>query len=377
MSQVPNLYQPQYSFHGFSVNNPNAQQPGNQLDQEFSLIKNSLNATISRLSEIQQDDGALKMSQAQAAALAAASEGVLEAAADAAVQAAAGGSHTHAISAITGLQGALNAKADEVALVNGLANKAPSSHTHPISEVLLLQDALDGKAAASHTHGIADITGLPAQLYGRLIQVDLLTSGTGTYTPPTGAKSIYVELQGGGGSGGGVGPVGAGGVICASGGGGGGFCAKFFSSIGPSYPYSVGAAGAPTVAGSAAGNAGGSTTFDTMTASGGSGGVVSSSFGSWIQSAGGLGGNASGGQLNVKGQKAGNAVMHTSFVAFSNGGSSHLGLGGSSTLNLAGEAGSGYGAGGGGICSYGYPGAQTSKAGAGGSPGIIRVWVFG
>lgn len=376
MSQVPPNYDRQYSFTGFTVNNPTAQQPGNYLDQEFDAVRASINQTIGRLSEIQRDDGALKMSQAQANALAAASEGVLSSSAQAAVQAAAGGSHTHAISGITGLQAALNLKADETALINGLANKAPSSHTHPISEVLLLQDALDGKASASHTHTISNITGLSSEFKGRLLQMDVL-SGTGTYTPPTGAKAIYVEVQGGGGSGAGVIAVSTNITTVSSGGGGGGFCSKFFTgTLASSYAYSVGLGATAPIAG-AAGSSGGNSTFDAMTASGGSGGNGATAFGNFWNVAGGAGGAATGGQINIKGQKGGSAMIASGFVTFSNGGSSFMGYGGVAQLNAVADAATGYGAGGGGISAYGYPGAQTAKVGSAGTNGIIRVWVYG
>ena len=49
--------------------------------------------------------------------------------------------HTHTIANVTGLQDALNSKAN-------------SSHTHSISNVTGLQSALDGKASSGHTHSL-------------------------------------------------------------------------------------------------------------------------------------------------------------------------------------------------------------------------------
>jgi hypothetical protein len=63
-------------------------------------------------------------------------------------------SHTHTIANITGLQTALD-------------GKAPSSHTHTIANITGLQTALDGKAPSSHTHTIANITGLQTALDGK------------------------------------------------------------------------------------------------------------------------------------------------------------------------------------------------------------------
>lgn len=59
--------------------------------------------------------------------------------------------HTHAIADTTGLQSALD-------------GKAATSHTHTIANVTNLQPTLDGKAATAHTHAIADTTGLQAAL---------------------------------------------------------------------------------------------------------------------------------------------------------------------------------------------------------------------
>jgi hypothetical protein len=42
--------------------------------------------------------------------------------------------------------------------------RTPLAHTHAISEVTDLQGALDGKAAASHTHSISEVTGLQGEL---------------------------------------------------------------------------------------------------------------------------------------------------------------------------------------------------------------------
>lgn len=48
-----------------------------------------------------------------------------------------------------------------------LDGKAAASHTHTIANVTGLQTALDGKAAASHTHTVANVTGLQAALDGK------------------------------------------------------------------------------------------------------------------------------------------------------------------------------------------------------------------
>jgi hypothetical protein len=91
----------------------------------------------------------------------------------AALDAKAATSHTHAIADTTGLQTALDGKAssthshaiaDVTDLQTELDGKSDTSHTHVIADVTDLQTALDGKAASSHTHAIADTTGLQAAL---------------------------------------------------------------------------------------------------------------------------------------------------------------------------------------------------------------------
>lgn len=62
--------------------------------------------------------------------------------------------HTHVISDVTGLQAALDGKADTL-------------HTHVIGQTTGLQTALDGKAATVHSHVISDTTGLQAALDGK------------------------------------------------------------------------------------------------------------------------------------------------------------------------------------------------------------------
>jgi hypothetical protein len=76
--------------------------------------------------------------------------------------------HTHTISDVTGLQGALDAKANtsHTHLWADITDKpstfTPSAHTHAISDVTGLQTALNGKANTSHTHLWADITDKPS-----------------------------------------------------------------------------------------------------------------------------------------------------------------------------------------------------------------------
>jgi hypothetical protein len=85
--------------------------------------------------------------------------------------------HTHAISDTTGLQTALDGKADDVhahvisdttGLQTALDGKAATSHAHIIADVTGLQTALDGKTATGHTHSIGDVSGLGTELADKL-----------------------------------------------------------------------------------------------------------------------------------------------------------------------------------------------------------------
>ena len=149
MSQPPTPYSRQYNFAGWSVSNPTTPHQGNKLDQEYNALLASVNATISRLGEIQKDDGSIQMNEATAAALAAGSAAVLASAAAAAVAAAVSGSHTHTIAQVTSLQTTLDAKATTTALTSGLAAKADTAHTHVVADISGLSTTLSNKLEAT------------------------------------------------------------------------------------------------------------------------------------------------------------------------------------------------------------------------------------
>jgi hypothetical protein len=70
--------------------------------------------------------------------------------------------HTHAVADVTGLQTALDGKqpkgdyATSKALTEGLAGKANTAHTHTIANVTGLQDALNGKLSVATFEGFVD-----------------------------------------------------------------------------------------------------------------------------------------------------------------------------------------------------------------------------
>lgn len=71
-------------------------------------------------------------------------------------------SHTHAVADVTGLQTALDGKqpkgdyATTTALADGLAGKANTAHTHTVANVTGLQDALNGKLSVATFEGFVD-----------------------------------------------------------------------------------------------------------------------------------------------------------------------------------------------------------------------------
>jgi hypothetical protein len=62
MSQPPAPYDRQYNFTSYQTANPSAPLPGQKVDQELNAVRSALNATQSRLGEIQADDGAIRTS---------------------------------------------------------------------------------------------------------------------------------------------------------------------------------------------------------------------------------------------------------------------------------------------------------------------------
>jgi hypothetical protein len=77
-------------------------------------------------------------------------------------------SHAHPIADVTGLQDALDSKADV-----GTGGGTLEPHTHAIADVTNLQTELDEKASTIHTHGIADVTGLQNALDGKVDDAEM------------------------------------------------------------------------------------------------------------------------------------------------------------------------------------------------------------
>lgn len=188
------------------------------------------------------------------------------------------------------------------------------------------------------------------------------TAGSGTYTVPAGVSKILIRAIGGGGGGGGdYGDFGSGG-----GGGSGGYCEKLITSPAASYAYVVGAAGTAGGGSGGTGGAGGNTTIAGMTAGGGGPGYG-------VVGAGGQGGSATGGDLNVAGGGGSSGGVRGGSSANSgggNGGGGYWGGGGKGGGN-----GGGY-SGGVGVAGGGGGGAGLSGAAAAGGAGLIEIWEF-
>jgi len=202
------------------------------------------------------------------------------------------------------------------------------------------------------------------------VVVQTFTSGAGaTYTPTTGArKTLWIVVGGGGGAGGTGGGTTITGVDEMSGGGGGGGCViKLAASA--STTYTVGAA-------SAAGGAGNSSTVTSpaLTAGGGGVGTAVATVTSGTQAAGGTGGTASGGDLNIPGEPGMRGISYGSVDGCGGaGGDSVFGKGAAQSGSAAaGTNGGAYGGGGGGA----HTADGTDRAVGAGAAGVIYVIEF-
>ncbi len=208
--------------------------------------------------------------------------------------------------------------------------------------------------------------------------VQVLSSGSGTFTPPSGWQTLKVTVIGGGGQGGGAGSSAAS-SAAAGGGGGGGTALKWInvsSNSGQTFAYIVGDGGNGSI-GSTTGAIGTSSVFGTVLAFGGSGGTFSATGTTpGIGGNGGVGGSSLNGDVGIKGGGGtyGLIVSATSAVCGVGGGSVY-GHNQPPTINTSagGNTGQIYGGGGGGGIQVNNGGVQLGGFGA---PGVIVVETF-
>lgn len=217
---------------------------------------------------------------------------------------------------------------------------------------------------------------------GRLLSVKAIAS-SGTYTPSSGAKSLFIECIGGGGGGGGCVTQASGNHAAAGGGGAGGYACAFLSSIAASYTISIGNGGAGGGTSGASGVDGGVTSFGTVCVAsggaGGSGGNLTVATANSVVAAGGNSGIATTGMVSFGSSEQGQQGIGTSNGNIGGGGgSSKYGRGGirvgTASGAAAGNNATGYGAGGGGSAIGSSGGSGVSGGTAGG--GIVTVWEY-
>ena len=87
MSNQPPNYDRQFNFENYQSLNPSAPLPANQLESELNAARTSVNQTISRLNELQNADGSLKVPAALAVETTAVATSVATSVANSATQA--------------------------------------------------------------------------------------------------------------------------------------------------------------------------------------------------------------------------------------------------------------------------------------------------
>ncbi len=207
------------------------------------------------------------------------------------------------------------------------------------------------------------------------VVVQVKTVGSGTYTPTAGMRCVLAIAVGGGGGG----DAGLATDSAGGGGGGGGTCIRVLTAaqIGASKAYVVGAAGLGRTSGQVSTD-GTATTLDTagalLNAGGGLHGAAGSIFSTvGVSVAGGAGGTAANGNLNIPGEPGERGVIYSGTTGWAgNGGCSVFGSGGVGVNAGAGAVGTGYGAGGG----AGHAAAATDQNGAAGTDGILYLIEF-
>jgi len=249
MSQPPAPFDRTWSFTDFSQSNPTTPHQGQKIDQELNNARTAINATISRLGEVQADDGKIRTTALNLAVIAEEVEPLLTDAPVQAVEAAgaaqialvndAGDAKVAELEAVLTSQNAIDAiaarddaetAADSAAIANSqsnnfamlaqgysitalqaknsalvhantaeaavatiqAANYASYHHTHAISNVTGLQSALDGKYSVNNPAGYITSSALT----GYATQTWVNGRGFLTSVPAGYATETFVTSQG-------------------------------------------------------------------------------------------------------------------------------------------------------------------------------------
>lgn len=202
------------------------------------------------------------------------------------------------------------------------------------------------------------------------VAIQVKTVGSGTYTPTSGMRFALVIATGGGGS-----SSDATNTDSVTGGGGaGGTAIKLFTAaqVGVSKAYTVGAGG---IRANPGGN-GLNTTWNTtdIVANGGVASAAQLTGATTNTGAGGAGGTATGGDINITGGSGGPGfIVNTTNGLGGQGGASFWGGGATlPTIDTAGVAGACYGSG----ASGAHAAGATDRLGANGADGVIYIIEF-
>jgi hypothetical protein len=231
---------------------------------------------------------------------------------------------------------------------------------------MVLQDTFADVTLASNGTNSWKVVRRNPSITLRLILVN------GTYTTPTGVKTLIVHCWGAGGGGGGA-KASASNVAVAGGGGQGGYTVYVFNSPAASYSVTVGAGGAAGSNVGGNGGNGGSTDFGGNLATGGFGGTGDGTGGTSLATGplGGLGGQG-GGAIRICGEPGGAGIRLSGTVGKSGAGAG-AGAGQERITQGAGNDAdsSGFGgAGGGGAMSS----SATGFIGGVGEQGMVAVY---
>jgi hypothetical protein len=259
----------------------------------------------------------------------------------------------------------------QILTTDGLGNLSWQSNLSSITSrdgtiIVDNTDPIDVDIELSETGIVADTYTSPSSItfdkYGRATAVTsgasishgilVLTSGSGTLASllPEGVTSGKVTVIGGGGNGGNVSST----TAVATGGGSGGTAIKYVTDLSSLSTYSVGATGAASTF---------ATETASITANPGTNGVAANSTAVQL---GGAGGSATGGDINIPGERGDNCST-ASTVGSGKGGNSSLANGGSGVVSS--------GNGNAGLYGSGGSGAFKNAAGIGGvgGSGVIII----